>query len=137
MGSKKIHSYKKIVKCRLCDSNLLKKFIDFGNVPLGNNLFNKKKQSLTAEEYPLGVQQCETCSHFQLTVSVSPNLLYATNYTYLSNIGRSFVSHIKKYTNWIERQTGLMEGAFVVDIGSNDGTCLQEFKKKRLYCLWS
>ena len=27
-----------IMNCRLCSSNNLKKFIDFGYVPLGNNL---------------------------------------------------------------------------------------------------
>ena len=30
-------------KCRLCDSINLEKFINFGNVPVGNNLLNTKK----------------------------------------------------------------------------------------------
>ena len=67
---------------------------------------------------------CKSCNHFQLNISVSPNLLYATNYTYLSGIGVSFVNHIKDYVKWIIKTCELNQPAVIIDIGSNDGTCL-------------
>ena len=80
--------FRKIESCRLCGAKELKQFINFGDVPLGNNLFDNEKEALTAKQYPLSVQQCQNCNHFQLTTSVSPKVLYATNYTYLSNVGK-------------------------------------------------
>ena len=40
---------------------------------------------------------------FQLSLSINPDILYATNYTYLSGIGKSFVEHIKEYVYWIDK----------------------------------
>ena len=101
------NNFSEITKCRLCGSKKLKKFIDFGCAPLGNNLQETKELSLNAESYSLKVMRCNDCQHFQLSVSVSPELLYATNYTYLSGIGPSFVDHIKKYVVWILKKTFL------------------------------
>ena len=61
-----------------------------------------------------------------MSFSVSPKILYATNYTYLSNIGVSFVNHIKEFVNWIEDKCKLSKEHFVFEIGSNDGTCLKD-----------
>ena len=52
-----------------------------------------------------------------------------TNYTYLSSIGASFVKHIEKFVEWIDNKCEISKNKFVLDIGSNDSTCLKEFKK--------
>lgn len=122
-----MHSSKKISKCRLCASTDLEIIFDFGQIPLGNNLQSNLKTALSAKTYPLQVIKCKKCSHFQLSFSVSPKVLYATNYTYLSNIGVSFVNHIKEFVNWIENKCKINKKHFVFEIGSNDGTCLKEF----------
>ena len=118
-----------IKKCRLCESKKLSPIVDFGSVPLGNNLQSKLEKSKKALRYPLKIMQCQICNHFQLSISVSPKQLYATNYTYLSGIGNSFVRHLKTYTDWIIHKTNLNSNSFVVDVGSNDGTLLSIFKK--------
>lgn len=122
--------YRHIHKCRLCQSQDLDELIDFDNVPLGNNLLENKNRALNADVYPLKVMRCKACNHFQLNCAVDPNILYATNYTYLSGIGSSFINHIKKYVSWIEKKTNISQSSVIVDIGSNDGTCLEYFKQK-------
>lgn len=122
--------YRHIHKCRLCQSHDLDEFIDFDDVPLGNNLLENKNNALNADVYPLKVVRCKACNHFQLNCAVNPNILYATNYTYLSGIGSSFINHIKKYVSWIEKKTNISQSSIIVDIGSNDGTCLKYFKQK-------
>ena len=124
------NSFSEILICRLCNSKNIQKFIDFGSTPLGNNLQEKKEMSQNVESYDLKVMRCNDCQHFQLSVSILPELLYATNYTYLSGIGSSFVEHIKKYVSWVLDKTCLKTSGVIVDIGSNDGTCLKFFKKK-------
>lgn len=121
--------YRYIENCRLCSSSNLEAFFDFGNVPLGNNLPESHIDALNADRYPLSVNRCDGCGHFQLTVAVDPEKLYATNYTYLSGVGKSFVLHLQDYVDWIQQRCQLPSGALVVDVGSNDGTCLKEFKK--------
>ena len=117
-------------KCRLCGSADLRPFIDFGLVPLGNNLQLTSQQAKEVDAYRLDVLHCYVCSHFQLGHAVAPDLLYATNYTYLSGIGSSFVKHLETYAQWIDEHCNLPVQAVVVDIGSNDGTCLKAFQTR-------
>jgi SAM-dependent methyltransferase len=119
-----------IKNCRLCKSKKLSLIVDFGSVPLGNNLQSKLEDSRKALGYPLKIMQCQICNHFQLSVSVSPKHLYATNYTYLSGIGNSFVKHLRIYTDWVIYKTNLKRNSLVIDVGSNDGTLLSMFKNK-------
>ncbi len=123
-------NFSEITSCRLCKSNALEVFIDFLDVPLGNNLQETKELSKKVESFELKVMRCSDCNHFQLSVSVLPELLYATNYTYLSGIGLSFVNHIKDYVKWIVEKYNIVGSDVVIDIGSNDGTCLKYFKER-------
>jgi SAM-dependent methyltransferase len=121
--------YRLIEQCRLCDSSNLEPCFDFGDVPLGNNLADCRGDALIADRYPLSVNRCVSCDHFQLAVAVAPEKLYATNYTYLSGVGKSFVLHFEEYAAWVQERCNFQTDALVVDVGSNDGTCLKEFKK--------
>ena len=125
-----VDAYKTIKKCRLCGGTDLEQFLNFSEVPLGNNYQHSFSLAKSAETYPLGVQHCNNCCHIQLTHSIFPSLLYATNYTYLSGVGESFVKHLELYSAWIVKLAGLSQGSLIVDIGSNDGSCLSFFKEK-------
>jgi SAM-dependent methyltransferase len=114
--------------CRLCGDTGFERQVDFGSVPLGNNLQASAEEARLAAAYPLELNRCATCGHFQLGHAVSPELLYASNYTYLSGIGLSFVQHFQDYAAWVAERCDLPERALVVDVGSNDGTCLKAFQ---------
>ena len=119
-----------IATCRLCGASSLQRYVEFGDVPLGNNLQESQEAARRAAAYPLALNRCDQCGHFQLGHAVAPELLYATNYTYLSGIGASFVKHFGEYAQWAHEQTGLAVGSLVVDVGSNDGTCLKAFQDR-------
>ncbi len=124
-------SYKNIVCCRLCGSKNIKNFADFGKISLGNNLQKKHSSALTAKKYRLSINNCLNCNHFQLSISVSPKILYKTNYTYLTGVSKSFKDHFDSYVLWIEKKTKLNPSkSSILDIGSNDGTCLSFFKRR-------
>lgn len=124
-------TYKKILKCRLC-KNKIKKEIKLPNTAIGNDLKNSIYKSLNIQEYPLAVNRCVVCNHFQLGISVNPEILYKKNYTYLSGIGKDFIKHFKIYVDWIEKKINLKKNDLIIDVGSNDGTCLSFFKNKKL-----
>jgi SAM-dependent methyltransferase len=121
---------RRIGECRLCCSQDLDRHIDFGEVALGNNLQPTAEEARAAEAYRLDLMRCRVCAHFQLGHAVAPELLYATNYTYLSGIGSSFVKHFETYSRWAEEQCELPSEALIVDVGSNDGTCLKAFRDR-------
>jgi len=125
----------KIIKCRLCNSKKLKLIINFNKVPLGNNLQNKLVKSLSVNSYSLSLNNCQKCGHYQLGYSVNKKILYATNYTYLSGITSSFQDHFKNYSKKIIKKTNLKKGSLILDIGSNDGSCLVFFKKLKMNVL--
>jgi SAM-dependent methyltransferase len=122
--------FRAIDSCRLCGGGDLRPVIDFGDVALGNNLQEDRAAALAAACYPLVLNRCGACGHFQLGHAVAPEILYATNYTYLTGIGPSFVRHLDSYAAWAKDKGLLPEDALVVDIGSNDGTCLKMFKSR-------
>jgi SAM-dependent methyltransferase len=123
---------REIRACRLCGGADLPKLVDFGDVPLGNNLLEDAASARAAVEYPLELHRCAACGHFQLGHAVAPEILYATNYTYLSGIGPSFIKHFEAYAEWAVAACDLRAGALVVDVGSNDGTCLKAFTARGL-----
>ena len=129
---KELNSYKNITQCRLCDSKKIKQVYNFGLIPLGNNLQKFRLQSINCKKYPLSLMQCSKCNHFQLSISVNPKILYAKNYTYLTGVTKTFKIHFSDYSNWIIKKCKIKKGSLILDIGSNDGTCLNYFKKKKM-----
>lgn len=119
-----------IENCRLCKSNDLSLILDFGSVPLGNDLNFSISEAYEAEQYPLSLNRCKSCGHFQLSFSVDKEILYQKDYSYLSSIGKTFVDHLQWSCNDIinYQRVNSTENQIVVDIGSNDGTALSFFK---------
>jgi SAM-dependent methyltransferase len=122
--------FDKIIKnCRLCQKHDLSLQIDLGQVPLGNNLSSLYEESMEVEEYPLCINRCNTCGHFQLNYSVAPEKLYVKNYSYLSGIGKSFLDHLEwSKSDILDFILPLKSNVKVLDIGSNDGSALKFFQ---------
>ena len=122
------NSLRTLDRCRLCNSGLLDEIHDFGKVCLGNDLRETRDEALQAQSFPLSLKHCNDCGHYQLGYAVSPTRLFATNYTYLSGTGASFTKHLSEYAHWITEKCDLKGGDVVVDVGSNDGSGLSEFR---------
>lgn len=120
---------KKINLCRICGNNEFSNLINFNKIPLGNDLEVTKYKANKADTFKLAVIKCNNCNHFQLTHHVHPEKLYANNYTYLSGVGKTFLDHLNQYAKDVSNFCNLKNNSFIVDIGSNDGSCLLEFKK--------
>jgi SAM-dependent methyltransferase len=118
-----------ITKCRLCNHGTFTKILNFGYISLGNDLQDNFKNSLKTKKYLLCLIRCKSCSHFQLNNSVNPRVLYAKNYTYLSNTGLSFVKYLKENSKKLIKKLNLRKKNIVLDIGSNDGTALSFYKQ--------
>jgi SAM-dependent methyltransferase len=129
---KKLNNYKKIHCCRMCNSNRIRKIFNFGLIPIGNDLQKNYLKSLKCKKYPLKLMNCIHCNHFQLSVSINPKILFAKNYTYLTGITKTFKDHFDNYSKSIIQKCKLKKNSLVLDVGSNDGTCLSFFKRKKM-----
>lgn len=96
--------------------------------PPANAFVPKDKLGEAQETFPLDLHLCRDCGHAQLPDVVDPEILFR-NYVYVSGTSPVFVEHFRRYARDMARRF-LPKGrsAFVVDIGSNDGTLLKAFQ---------
>jgi hypothetical protein len=121
--------------CRMCESESLLEAISLTPTPPGNDFLNKKELGRDEPVYPLDLYFCSNCFHIQLGHVVNPKILYQNNYTYVSATSQHFVNYLKGYAESMTDRFNLKKNDLVVDIGSNDGTCLSFFKNKGMRVL--
>ncbi len=121
--------------CRMCDSSALSKALSLTPTPPGNDFLSKDELGRKEPIYPLDLYFCEECHHIQLGHVVSPTILYQKNYSYVSSTSLHFVNHLKRYAKDMVERFNLKPNDLVVDIGSNDGSCLRFFKEKGMNVL--
>ena len=126
--------YKKLL-CRVCESNNIREALRLTPTPPGNNFLREEDLGSIEEFFPLELYFCDDCKHIQLGHVVEPEFLFQNNYTYVSSTSNVFVEHLKNYANSISERLDLTEKSFIIDIGSNDGTCLGFFKEKEMKTL--
>lgn len=109
--------------CVACGSNELELVLDLGKQPLANS-YKLRKEDIQ-EEYPLAINRCEECHHVQLTHAVDPKLMFE-DYLYVSGTSRTMHEHCETFAGFVH---GAAQGKTVLDVGCNDGTQLDYFKK--------
>ena len=128
-------SFYKKKECRVCGSIELKKAVELTSTPPGNNFLSIDELTKEEEVFPLELDFCESCHHVQLGHVVDPSFLFQNDYTYVSATSSVFVEHLSSYSDHISELLGLKKDSLIIDIGSNDGTCLKFFKQKGMSVL--
>ncbi len=115
------------MKCRICDSEKLELVFDLGLQPWGNNFL--KIEELGKENfYPLELLFCKDCNLSQLSHTVKKEIMFS-DHTYLSGMTSSLSNHFKDLAIYINKHFNKKNvKKNILDIGSNDGTCLKHFK---------
>ena len=119
--------YQKLKKCRLCDSNKLKTFIDFRRMPLAG-AFLSKSQIKNEFLYPMAMQFCKNCSSVQVDTVIPLDVLFK-KYFYFSSSINTLIEHFFDLSNMISKKY-LKNGGNVLEIGCNDGVFLNHMVKK-------
>lgn len=113
--------------CRMCLGRSLRKVLALTPTPPGNRFVAADELDKPETVYPLELYFCPDCHHLQLGHVVSPQILYQNSYSYVSSTAAEFVRHLQAYAAEMVGLFALAPGSLVVDIGSNDGTCLRFF----------
>ncbi|QLH05766.1 class I SAM-dependent methyltransferase [Nitrosopumilus ureiphilus] len=116
-------------KCRICSSQNLELILDLGEQPLANAFIKKEDLEKVENKFPLRLFLCKNCFLLQLLDIVDKEFLFK-QYLYLTSASKPIVTHFKKYACDIYHEFLMKkDNPLVIEIGSNDGSLLQEFKK--------
>lgn len=116
--------------CRICNSSCLRAVFTLGDLKLSGYFLSSPTSEI--KEAPITVVLCEDCGLAQLTTSETPDVLYGLNYGYRSGLNASMVNHLAKTVAKLEKIIALSSGDVVLDIGSNDGTLLRQYKNSKI-----
>jgi SAM-dependent methyltransferase len=117
------------LRCRSCDAELSRVFVDLGASPLSNRFLTAEDLEAMEPTYPLKVYVCTACWLVQLPAAVAPDRIFS-DYAYFSSYSDSWLAHAERYAADMIERLGLTAAHKVVEIASNDGYLLQFFARR-------
>ncbi len=111
----------------------IKPFMTFGKMPIANGFL--KKENFSKEYFfNMEVGFSKDISLFQLNDHPKPTLMFNKNYPFFTSSSKFMVNHFKEFSKWIKKNY-FNNIKKIVEIGSNDGSFLKNFKSKNIEVL--
>jgi hypothetical protein len=110
--------------CRACSGERLFSAIDFGNLPIANELLLSPE--IEIDRYSLHLRICRDCGLGQVADVVNPERIFR-DYRYLSSMSSTFLKHTSDYVVERVEEGRFSPGEWVLEIASNDGYLLKNF----------
>ena len=117
------------MNCKITKS-AIKPFISFGKMPIANGFLNKENFSKEFF-FDLEVGFSEKCSLFQLKDHPTPEQMFNNKYPFFTGSSEAMKIHFQKYYDFIKKNY-INNNSKIIEIGSNDGTFLKNFKNSNL-----
>ena len=115
--------------CQICNTKKILSVIDLGHQPLADDLKSENNKNNFVIFYPIKIYFCKKCRLLQNNYIVGDNTLYSNNYHYRPGISKTVVENQFDLAKKIKKIYNLNNNNLIIDIGSNDGTLLNQFKK--------
>lgn len=120
------------MKCKV-SNEYIKPFMSFGKMPMANG-FLKIKDFKKEFFYKLEVGFSKKNYLFQINDYPKPPKIFNKQYPFFTGQSSYMVKHFKEYYNWLKRNKYLKKKFKCLEIGSNDGTFLENFTKNKIKC---
>ncbi len=121
--------------CRHCAAPLNHVFVDLGTAPPSNAYLAPEALQKPEIWLPLRVLYCDQCWLVQTQDFAAADSLFTEDYAYFSSMSSSWLAHAKTYADAMTARFGLGADSMVVEIASNDGYLLKNFKTAGIPCL--
>ena len=118
---------KKVKHCLLCKKGNIKEIFSLGNFFVSN--FVKKQNIKNGIKAPLKLSYCGNCSLIQLSHIAPQEIMYRKFYWYRSGVTKIMQLALKNIFEDSLKHVKLRKSDVVLDIGANDGTLLNYYKK--------
>jgi hypothetical protein len=115
-------------RCRACGSGNIQTVLRLEPTPLEDQFVKDIHLDLPQPLYPLDVALCKECGYVHLPYIVNPEASYA-DYVYVSGVTVGLRGHYDDYANDIVRDFSIPTRSLAVDLGSNDGSMLESFRR--------
>ena len=117
------------MKCKITNK-VIKPFMSFGKMPIANG-FIKKEDFKKEFFFNMEVGFSEDLSLFQLKDHPTPDQMFNSKYPFFTASSEYMKIHFSKYAKFI-KDNYLKDNSKIIEIGSNDGTFLQNFRNTNL-----
>jgi SAM-dependent methyltransferase len=107
----------------------MKSFMSFGKMPIANG-FLKKNLFKREFFYEMKVGLSNDFSLFQIADHPKPEKMFHKNYPFYTSSSKYMIEHFKKYSFWSKKF--LNSHSKIIELGSNDGTFLSNFKNSNI-----
>ncbi len=117
--------------CRSCGEPNVLPVLSLGKTPLANALLTSDELGLPEELFPLDLVFCPRCTLLQITETVSPEKLFR-EYLYFSSFSDTVLNNAREISNALIARCNLNGNSLVVEVASNDGYLLKNYKEKNI-----
>ena len=122
------------MKCRHCHAPVTLPFVDLGSSPPSNAYLTPAQMQAPETVYPLRVLVCEQCWLVQTEDFAGFDDMFSAEYAYFSSFSSSWMQHATAYSEAMTKRFGLNANSCVVEVASNDGYLLRNFKAAGIPC---
>lgn len=114
--------------CRSCGASDVRSILSLGNTPLANALLTQGQLNQSEELFPLDLVFCPHCTLVQITETISPEKLFR-EYLYFSSFSETVLENARTLAERIIERCGLGKQSLVLEVASNDGYLLGNYKQ--------
>ena len=115
------------MNCQICNSARLRKFLSLGHHPNPDGFLTEEKMQEPEKYYPLDLYFCEDCKLVQLGYITDPSELFTGSFVYNTGSNKELIDNFHILVENIVCRFNLSKDDLVIDIGSNDGTLLENY----------
>jgi len=126
------YEYGPIDCCQVCTYVDFLPVINLGYLPPVTTMLPTDVRPDAETRFPAEVFYCPNCNLVQLGLIVDPHILFHPDYPYTSGSTKVLRDNFADLHNEVCQIVGLKADDLVVDIGSNDGTLLGNFRAHRV-----
>jgi len=118
--------------CQVCGHAPLSKVLSLGYMPPVNQMVAVGEVPRQQPWFPTDLMHCAECELVQLGLAVDPVIIFPPEYPYTSGTTKLLRDNFAELYCEASAMLKLAAQDLVIDIGSNDGTLLSNFKKHRI-----
>jgi nucleoside-diphosphate-sugar epimerase len=132
-GSESTHGFEgesAAARCISCGHDGLRPVVDLGLMPRSDGLVDAACANGHEHRFPLQVGYCPSCSLVQLLKTLAPDEMFGADYLYFSSFSEDLLRHSRDNALELIERRRLGPDDLVVELASNDGYMLQNFKER-------